>query len=138
MRLFQSRSIIYSISRDCNNFKTIVGAIREGRRVYANLKKSIKFYIAANVSELFLVMFALLLALPLPLLPRAILWINLITDSLPSLSLSVEKEDKNIMKKKPNKEEDLLSGIYNFILFAGLISFIVCIVLFMIFYQADP
>ena len=120
-----------------DNFKTIVGAIREGRRVYANLKKSIKFYIAANVSELFLVMFALLLALPLPLLPRAILWINLITDSLPSLSLSVEKEDKNIMKKKPNKEEDLLSGIYNFILFAGLISFIVCIVLFMIFYQAD-
>jgi Ca2+-transporting ATPase len=120
-----------------DNFKTIVGAVREGRRVYANLKKSIKFHIAANVHELFLVMFALLIALPLPMLPLAILWINLITDSLPSLSLSVEKEDKNIMKNKPNKEGDLLSGIYSFILLAGLISFIVSISLFMIFYQAD-
>jgi len=121
-----------------DNFSSIVTAIKEGRRVYDNMKKSIKFYLSANACELFVVLFALLLAFPLPLLPLAILWMNLITDSLPSLSLSVEKEDEEIMKRKPiNYEESILNGIWKFVLAAGLISFIIVLVLFGLYYRTD-
>ncbi|MCU0642539.1 MAG: HAD-IC family P-type ATPase, partial [archaeon] len=67
-----------------DNFSTIVQTIREGRRVYDNMKKSIKSHISANAGELFLVLITLMMALPLPILPLAILWMNLVTDSLPS------------------------------------------------------
>jgi len=121
-----------------DNFSSIVKAVREGRRVYDNMKKSIKFHLAANAGELLLVLIALMLAFPLPLLPLAILWMNLITDSLPSLSLSVEKEEENIMKRKPkNPEETILHGILSFIVFAGLISFIAAFAVFLLFYQQD-
>jgi Ca2+-transporting ATPase len=121
-----------------DNFSSIVGAIREGRRVYDNMRKSIKFHLAANVHELLLVMIALIMALPLPLLPLAILWMNLITDSLPSLALSVEKEEEDIMKRKPtNPKESILKGILGFIIIAGLISFVSSLTMFMLFYQND-
>lgn len=121
-----------------DNFSSIVKAVREGRRVYDNMKKSIKFHLAANVGELFIVLFALALSFPLPLLPLAILWMNLVTDSLPSLAFSVEKEEEDIMKRKPlHKEETILSDIWQFILFAGLFCFIIVLVLFSIFYKAD-
>jgi Ca2+-transporting ATPase len=121
-----------------DNFNSIVNAVREGRRVYDNMKKSIKYHLAANVHELFLVMFALILALPLPLLPLVILWMNLITDSLPSLSLSVEKEEEDIMKRKPtNPKETILENITGFILVAGTISFIVAILMFAAYYKMD-
>ena len=121
-----------------DNFSTIVHAIREGRRVYDNMKKSIKFHLAANVGELFTVLFALMLFMPLPLLPLAILWMNLITDSLPSLALTVEKEEKDIMRRKPiNHGDSILGGIWKFTLLAGIISFIATIGLFSLYYQAD-
>jgi Ca2+-transporting ATPase len=121
-----------------DNFSSIVNSVREGRRVYDNMKKSIKFHLSANIGELFLVIFALMLALPLPLLPLAILWMNLITDSLPSLALSVEKEDRNIMRKKPiNPSATILGGIWKFMLVAGIISFIATIIVFALFYQQD-
>ena len=63
------------------------------------MKKSIKAHLSANVGEMFIVLSALIVGLPLPFLPLAILWMNLITDSLPSLALSVENEEKDIMKK---------------------------------------
>ena len=120
-----------------DNFSSIVNAVKEGRRVYDNMKKSIKFHLAANVHELFLVMFALIIAFPLPLLPLTILWINLITDSLPSLALSVEKEEEDIMKRKPtNPEESILGNIGGFIFIAGIISFIAAFALFASF-QSD-
>lgn len=121
-----------------DNFSSIVRAVREGRKVYDNLKKSITAHLAANLGELFIVLFALLLALPLPMLPLAILWMNLITDSLPSLALAVEPEDKGIMKRKPiSKNETILTGIVGFLIFAGLYSFLVSIGLFSLFYQTD-
>ncbi|MDP1729125.1 MAG: HAD-IC family P-type ATPase [archaeon] len=117
-----------------DNFNSIVAAVKEGRRVYDNLKKSIKAHIAANVGELFLVLFALLLFLPLPILPLAILWMNLITDSLPSLALAFEPADKGIMTRKPiNQKETLLSGITTFILIAGILTFIIAIGLFSLY-----
>jgi len=120
-----------------DNFASVVKAIREGRRVYDNIKKSIKFHLAANVGEMFVVLFALLISMPLPLMPLAILWMNLITDSLPSIALSVEKEDEDIMKRKPrNPEEEILGGIFNFMI-AGVISFLAATILFVLFYNSD-
>jgi len=121
-----------------DNFNSIVNAVREGRRVYDNMKKSIKFHLAANADEMFVILFAILLAFPIPLMPLAILWMNLITDSLPSLSLSVEKEEADIMKRKPrNPRENILDGILQFIVIAGLISFIATIIAFLLFYKTD-
>ncbi|MDD4902765.1 MAG: HAD-IC family P-type ATPase, partial [Patescibacteria group bacterium] len=109
-----------------DNFTSIVSAVREGRRVYDNMKKSITAHITANVDEMFVVLFALLLAWPLPLMPLAILWMNLITDSLPCLSLSFEPQDKNIMGRKPiSQKETILTGITGFLLIAGTCSFVV-------------
>ncbi|MEM2956543.1 MAG: HAD-IC family P-type ATPase [Candidatus Pacearchaeota archaeon] len=119
-----------------DNFSSIVKAVKEGRRVYDNMKKSIKFHLAANVGELFAVMIALIMAMPLPFLPLAILWVNLITDSLPSISLSVEKEDENIMKRKPkNPEETVLHGIFEFIIIAGILLCLSALAIFIIYYN---
>ncbi len=121
-----------------DNFSTIVQAIREGRRVYDNMKKSIKFHLGANAGELLLVMLALVIYLPLPMLPLAILWMNLITDSLPSLTLTVEKEEKDIMRRKPiNHGDSILGGIWKFTIVAGIILFIVAIVVFLLYYKQD-
>jgi len=121
-----------------DNFSTIVAAIRKGRHVYDNMKKSIKSHLAANADELFVVLFALLFYLPLPMLPLPILWMNLITDSLPSLSLTVEKEEKDIMKRKPiNHQESIIKDVWKFVLFAGILSFIITIILFLAYYKAD-
>ena len=106
-----------------DNFASIVRAIREGRRVYDNLKKSIKFLLATNMTEIFVVVLALLLNLPLPLLPLSILWINLVTETLPALALSVEPAEDGIMKRKPEKD-GLFSGIWHWIIIAGILSFI--------------
>jgi Ca2+-transporting ATPase len=84
-----------------DNFASIVRAIRQGRRVFDNLKKSIKFLLAANVGEVFAVVLGLILGLPLVFLPLAILWMNLVTDSLPALALAVEPAEENVMKRGP-------------------------------------
>jgi Ca2+-transporting ATPase len=120
-----------------DNFSSIVQAIREGRRVYDNMKKSIKAHLAANGSELFVVMFALLLSWPLPLMPIAILWMNLITDSLPTLALTVEKEEPDIMKRKPKHKETILNGMIKFLIISGIFTFVATIVMFAFYYQAD-
>jgi Ca2+-transporting ATPase len=121
-----------------DNFSTIVQTIREGRRVYDNMKKSIKFHLGANAGELLLVLLALIMYLPLPMLPLAILWMNLITDSLPSLALTVEKEEKDIMKRKPiNHGDSILGGIWKFTLMAGVILFIAAITIFLVYYKQD-
>jgi Ca2+-transporting ATPase len=121
-----------------DNFSTIVQATREGRRVYDNMKKSIKSHVSANAGELFVVLIALLMYLPLPILPLAILWMNLVTDSLPSLALTVEKEEKDIMRRKPiNHGNSILGGIWKFTLAAGIMMFVAAMIAFLIYYQLD-
>jgi Ca2+-transporting ATPase len=121
-----------------DNFSSIVKAVSEGRRVYDNMKKSIKFHLAANIEEIFVVLAALVLAWPLPLMPLAILWMNLITDSLPSLALTVEPAEKDIMRRNPvNPKEKILDNITGFVLIAGIIAFIITFGLFAIFYEGD-
>ena len=91
-----------------DNFATIVGAVGEGRRIYANIRKAIQFLLASNMSEVIAIFFATLVGFTI-LEPVHLLWINLVTDTFPALALGVEKGESDIMKKKPR---DSKSGIF--------------------------
>jgi Ca2+-transporting ATPase len=84
-----------------DNFATIVAAVQEGRGIYDNIKKAIHFLLSCNVGEIITIFTAILMGLPSPLLAVQLLWVNLVTDSLPAISLGVEPAAKDIMKKKP-------------------------------------
>jgi len=84
-----------------DNFATIVSAVREGRGIYDNIKKAIHFLLSCNIGEIITIFAAILMNLPSPLLAVQLLWVNLVTDSLPAISLGVEPAAKDIMKKKP-------------------------------------
>ena len=89
-----------------DNFSTIVKAIREGRRIYDNILKFIKYLMTTNSGELWTLLLGPLLGFPIALLPIHILWINLISDGLPAISLSFEKAEKNIMKRPPRAPQE--------------------------------
>jgi Ca2+-transporting ATPase len=94
-----------------DNFASIVAAIGEGRRIYENLRKFIRFVLAGNTGEILTLLFAPLLGLPIPLLPIQILWVNLLTDGLPGLALAVEPEEKGLMQRPPRPPgESLFAG----------------------------
>ncbi|MDD3549998.1 MAG: cation-translocating P-type ATPase, partial [Bacteroidales bacterium] len=84
-----------------DNFATIVGAVQEGRRIYDNILKAIQFLLSANVGEVLLIFIASVFNLGNPLSPILILWINLVTDSLPALALSMDPAENDIMTRKP-------------------------------------
>ena len=84
-----------------DNFSTIVAAVEEGRAIYDNIRKFIRYVLAGNVGEIFVMLFGPLLGLPLPLLPLQILWINLVTDGASGLALSVEPPERNAMRRPP-------------------------------------
>ena len=84
-----------------DNFTTIVEAVREGRGIYSNIKRATHFLLSSNVGEIITVFVAMLLGWETPLIAVQLLWINLVTDSLPAISLAIEKPDKEIMKNKP-------------------------------------
>jgi Ca2+-transporting ATPase len=89
-----------------DNFATIVAAVEEGRRIYDNIRKFIKYALGSNVGEILVMLVAPFLGMPLPLLPLQILWINLVTDGLPGLALTVEKAESNTMKRPPFHPKD--------------------------------
>lgn len=91
-----------------DNYATIVDAVREGRVIFANLVKFIRYLISCNLSEVLVVTLGVLFHTPLPLLPIQLLWINLITDGLPALALGVDPPEFDVMKKPPR---DLSEGI---------------------------
>lgn len=84
-----------------DNFATIVEAVKEGRGIYANIKKVIGYLLGTNFGEILTVFFAMILWRKTPLLPMQLLWINLVTDSLPAIALGMESVEKDIMKEKP-------------------------------------
>ncbi|NGZ97145.1 MAG: cation-translocating P-type ATPase, partial [Nitrospira sp. WS110] len=84
-----------------DNFASIAAAVEEGRAVFDNIRKAIFYLLSCNISEILLMLLAALLALPLPLLPVQILWINLVTDGLPALALAIDPKDPDLMRRPP-------------------------------------
>ena len=89
-----------------DNFATIVDAVREGRGIYANIKKVVGFLLGTNIGEVLTVFFAMLLWRKTPLLSMQLLWINLVTDSLPAIALGMEAVEKDVMDRKPKPKDE--------------------------------
>lgn len=105
-----------------DNFATIVEAVREGRGIYANIKKAVHFLLSCNIGEIMTVFVAFLLHMPTPLLAIQLLWVNLVTDSLPALALGVEPGERDVMNHKPiNPKKSLFAdGLWYNILIEGM------------------
>jgi Ca2+-transporting ATPase len=104
-----------------DNFATIVQAIREGRRIYDNIRRFVKYSVTTNSGEVWTMFLAPLLGLPIPLLPIQILWINLVTDGLPGLALAAEPEESGLMSRppRPPQESVFAHGLALHVLWVG-------------------
>ena len=106
-----------------DNFATIVAAVRQGRRIFDNIRKFIKYTMTSNSGEVWTLALAPFLGMPIPLLPIHILWINLVTDGLPGLALAVEKEERGIMHRppRPPNESIFAHGMWQHMIWGGLL-----------------
>lgn len=106
-----------------DNFATIVAAVREGRRVFDNIRKFIKYTMTSNSGEIWTLFLAPLFGMPIPLLPIHILWINLVTDGLPGLALSAEPAERGIMRRPPRPPDESIfaGGMWQHMLWVGLL-----------------
>ncbi len=108
-----------------DNFATIVRAVQGGRQIYDNVMKYLRLMLAANFDEFIEITTVIMLGLPMPFLPIHILWINLVSDGLPAVALSIDPPDPDIMRFPPRDPgEGLLSRFWRFILFAAIVDFI--------------
>jgi P-type Ca2+ transporter type 2C len=114
-----------------DNFATIVAAVEEGRTIYDNVRKFIKYTMTSNSGEIWVMLFAPFFGMPLPLLPLQILWINLVTDGLPGLAFAVEPSERDIMKRKPfHPRENIFGrGMGRHIIWVGLLMGLVSLLL---------
>ena len=105
-----------------DNFATIVAAVREGRHIFENIRKFVKFIMASNAAEIWTLFLAPFLGLPVPLLPIHILWTNLVTDGLPGLALAVEPEERSLMDRPPRPPSESLfaRGLWQHVVWVGL------------------
>ena len=106
-----------------DNFSTIVKAVKEGRRIFDNIRKFIKYIMTCNGAEIWTIAMAPILGLPIPLLPIHILWINLVTDGLPALALASERTERDLMKRppRPPKESLFADGVGYHIIWVGML-----------------
>ena len=104
-----------------DNFVTIVEAVKQGRNIYDNIKKAVHFLLSTNIGEIVTIFVGLILGLKSPLLAIQLLWINLVTDSLPAIALGLEKPEKDIMQRKPidSKKGIFANGLWNKIILEG-------------------
>ncbi|MCU0348776.1 MAG: cation-translocating P-type ATPase [Saprospiraceae bacterium] len=112
-----------------DNFATILKAVREGRRIFDNIRKFIKYILTGNTGEIWTIFLAPLIGLPVPLLPIHILWVNLVTDGLPALAIAAEPAEKDIMQLPPRKPDERVfaNGLGWHILWVGLLIGAVCL-----------
>jgi P-type Ca2+ transporter type 2C len=106
-----------------DNFATIVAAIEEGRVIYNNIRKFIRYMLSCNLGEVLTMFIGMLIGLPLPLLPIQILWVNLATDGLPAIALGLDPPERDIMMRPPrgSKENIFSHGLFKLILFRGVL-----------------
>ena len=106
-----------------DNFATIVGAVREGRHIYDNLRKFVRYTLTSGIGEVWPLFLAPLLGLPIPLLPIHILWINLVTDGLPGLALAAEPEELRLMQRppRPPRESIFAHGLWQHVVWVGVL-----------------
>lgn len=123
-----------------DNFATIKAAIKEGRNIYENIRKFIRYLLASNVGEILVMLFAMILALPLPLVPIQILWVNLVTDGLPAMALGLDQAEGDLMKRKPRspKEGVFARGLGWKVVSRGFLIGSVTLAAFMIVYGRNP
>ncbi|MGG3572036.1 calcium-translocating P-type ATPase, SERCA-type [Bacillus gobiensis] len=123
-----------------DNFATIKSAIKEGRNIYENIRKFVRYLLASNVGEILVMLFAMLLALPLPLVPIQILWVNLVTDGLPAMALGMDQPESDVMNRKPRhtKEGIFARGLGWKVVSRGFLIGAVTLAAFMIIYYRNP
>jgi Ca2+-transporting ATPase len=122
-----------------DNFASIVAAVEEGRGIFDNMKKFIKFLLSCNAGEVLTVFLAPFLNLPIPLLPPQILMMNLVTDGLPALALGMEPTNPKIMERPPrNPKEDILKPMIPDIVMVGFLTCLGTLLVFSQYYANNP
>ncbi|MEI2402266.1 calcium-translocating P-type ATPase, SERCA-type [Niallia taxi] len=123
-----------------DNFASIKSAIIEGRNIYENIRKFIRYLLASNVGEILVMLFAMILALPLPLVPIQILWVNLVTDGLPAMALGLDRPEDNVMKRDPRSPNEgvFARGLGWKVISRGILIGLSTIAAFMLAYNDNP
>ncbi|MFJ5622174.1 cation-translocating P-type ATPase [Peribacillus loiseleuriae] len=123
-----------------DNFASIKSAIAEGRNIYENIRKFIRYLLASNVGEIMVMFFAMLMALPLPLVPIQILWVNLVTDGLPAMALGLDKAEGDLMKRKPRHPNEgvFARGLGWKIISRGILIGLATLIAFIVVYKNNP
>ncbi|MFW9843323.1 MAG: cation-translocating P-type ATPase, partial [Candidatus Thorarchaeota archaeon] len=116
-----------------DNFATIVSAVEKGREIYSNIRKFVRFLLAANFDEVFLIFTVIMLGLPLPITAIQILWLNLATDGFPALALGVDPPEEGVMDREPRKPGAKMMdrGMVTFIISAGFVAFLASVTVFL-------
>lgn len=122
-----------------DNFATIVAAVKEGRRIYDNIRKFVKYTMTSNTGEIWVMLVAPFLGMPLPLTPIQILWINLVTDGLPGLALTLEPEERKTMERPPYPPDENIfgRGMARDILWIGLLIGFICLGVGYVFFKEN-
>ena len=113
-----------------DNFATIVDAVAEGRRIYDNLRRFVRYLLTTNTGEIWLMTVAPVLGLPIPLLPVQLLWVNLVTDGLPAVALGLEPAEPDVMRRPPRRPSESIfaGGLWQHALWVGMLMAAVAIV----------
>jgi Ca2+-transporting ATPase len=116
-----------------DNFASIEKAVEEGRGIYANIKKTVVFLLSSNIAEVLAMFFIICIGFPAPLIAIHLLWVNLITDSLPAIALCMDPKDKNIMREKPRDPNEGIfahGGLARTVLYGAIITLAVLLAYF--------
>ncbi len=122
-----------------SSFATLVSAIEEGRVIYKNIRKFIRYLLSCNIGEIVTMFFGMLMGMPVVLLPIQILIVNLVTDGLPAIALGLEPAEKDIMQKPPRKKQEGIfsDGLLSTIVFRGILIGFTTLAIFTSFYRSS-